>query len=268
MKRRRLLTALLAVVLATTGAVLLTHYVRGADERALAGMRSVDVLVVTRTVAAGTDIAGLADSVTTKALPATAVATGALSSLDEAGGRVTGSVLQPGEQVLDTKLVDPAPVVEEQTVDLPEDQEEVSISLERQRMLGAVLQPGSRVGVYVSLGAEGESPARTKLVVAQVLVMAVGDTTSTEAAAPDTKDGTASTDKASGAASGGTAESDGADAAVPAATDTVLVRLALSPDDAEKVLFGVEQGRVWLSHERDGTDEPDTPGMTRAKVFK
>jgi len=259
MKRRRLLTALLAVVLATSGAVLLTHYVRGADERALAGMRSVDVLVVTKAVAAGTDIAGLANSVTMKALPATAVATGALSSLDEAGGRVTASDLQPGEQVLDTKLVDVAPVVEEETVDLPKNQEEVSISLERQRMLGSVLQPGSRVGVYISLVSEGDIPARTKLAVSQVLVMAVGDTASAGAAAPETEDGTAS---------GGTAGSDGADAAVPVATDTVLVRLALRPDDVEKVLFGVEQGRIWLSHEQDGSDQPDTAGMTRTKVFK
>lgn len=263
MNRRRLLTALLAVVLAGTGAVLLTHYVQGVDERAMAGMRRVDVLVVTRPVPEGADVAELTGSVTTKTLPATAVAVGALSTLEGAGDRVTASDLQPGEQVLDTKLVDPALLVEDQPVEVPAGLEEVSVSLERQRMLGPVLQPGSRVGVYVSLAAEGETPAKTQLVVAQVLVMAVGDTASATPApegGPPVDEGTAGT----GAAGG----SGGAAALVPAATDTVLVRLALRPADVEKILFGVEQGRIWLSHQREGSAEPRTPGMTRAEVFR
>ena len=42
MRRRRALTALLALVLAVAGTVLLTGYVRGADERAMAGAESTE----------------------------------------------------------------------------------------------------------------------------------------------------------------------------------------------------------------------------------
>ncbi len=49
--RRRLLAALAALLLAATGAVVLLAYVRGADARALAGVQTVDVLVIDQPVA-------------------------------------------------------------------------------------------------------------------------------------------------------------------------------------------------------------------------
>ena len=86
MRMRRLVTAVLAVVLAALGATLVTSYVRGADERALGGLSTVDVLVVTEVVPQGTAAAALGDSVTTRALPQLAVAPGTLASLQDAGG--------------------------------------------------------------------------------------------------------------------------------------------------------------------------------------
>ena len=61
--RRRLLAAFAALVLALVGTVVLVAYVRAADARALAGVRTVDVLVVRQPVAEGTPAADLAASV-------------------------------------------------------------------------------------------------------------------------------------------------------------------------------------------------------------
>jgi pilus assembly protein CpaB len=44
--RRRLLAAFAALVLLVTGTLVLLAYVRGADSRALAGTRTVEVMVV------------------------------------------------------------------------------------------------------------------------------------------------------------------------------------------------------------------------------
>ena len=46
--RRRLLAAFAALVLLVAGSLVLLAYVRGADARALAGARPVEVLVVDR----------------------------------------------------------------------------------------------------------------------------------------------------------------------------------------------------------------------------
>ena len=50
--RRRLLAACAALVLLVAGSLVLLAYVRGADARALAGARTVEVLVVDQPVPA------------------------------------------------------------------------------------------------------------------------------------------------------------------------------------------------------------------------
>ena len=52
--KRRIIAAVAALLLAGIGAVVLTSYVRGADARAMAGMQTEKVLVVTTMVPKGT----------------------------------------------------------------------------------------------------------------------------------------------------------------------------------------------------------------------
>ncbi len=250
MRRRRLITALMAVVLAAVGITLLTDYVRGADRRALDGLDTVNVLVVTKPVTQGAEADTLSGSVTSKPLPRLAVAPGALASLQEAAGRVTASALQPGEQLLDSKFVAPAPPEENpDEVPLPPGLQEVTVSLERQRMLGSKLTAGTRVGVFVSLPAEGETPARTKLAVAKVLVLAVGDPSSERTSAP-----------------GGADAELGEVAEAPA--ESLTVRLAVGTRDVEKVVFGAEFGRLWLSRQPDDVPSAEPGVMTAKEVYQ
>lgn len=255
MRRRRLVTAVLAVVLAALGATLLTRYVQGADERALSGLTTVDVLVVTSPVAEGTPAADLAGSVTTRALPRVAVAPGTLTSLQDVGGRVAASDLAPGEQLLDRKFVDPATLEVADEVPVPAGLQEITVSLERQRMLGSALVAGARVGVFISLPQDGDVPARTQLAVPQVLVTAVGEPAA-GGESPDPGDGDA-----------GDADAD--DGAATAATaETLTVRLAVDTDAAERVVFGAEHGRLWLSRQRDDVPTTDPAVMTAERVYR
>ena len=59
--RRRLLAAFAALVLLVVGTAVLVAYVRGADARALAGARTVEVLVVDELIPEGTSGRALAD---------------------------------------------------------------------------------------------------------------------------------------------------------------------------------------------------------------
>src|SRR4051794_22984736 len=87
--KRRLIAALVAIVLAGISALVLVNYVSGADQRAMAGMQTTTVYVVTAPIAAGTAVSDLAESITTKAIPQSALASGAVTNLSQITGKVT-----------------------------------------------------------------------------------------------------------------------------------------------------------------------------------
>ena len=238
--RRRLLAALAALVLAATGAVVLLAYVRGADARALAGVQTVDVLVVDRQVAEGTPGEELAELVRTERLPAKAAVPGAVTDLGELAGRVATVDLQPGEQLLAARFAVPEDLGVPGTVPVPEGAAEVSLLLEPQRAVGGRLAAGDTVGVHVSL------PDATHAVLHRVLV------TQVQGAPAPAAEGEG-TDTAS---SGG---------AAPSAS--LLVTLGLRPEAVEAVVFGMEHGTVWLSLEPEGVDTSGTEVLTPANVY-
>jgi len=238
--RRRLLAALAALVLAALGAVVLLAYVRGADARALAGVQTVDVLVVDRPVPEGTPGEELAELVRTERLPARAAVPGAVTDLDELAGRVATVDLQPGEQLLAARFAAPEDLSVPGTVAPPEGAAEVSLLLEPQRAVGGRLAAGDTVGVHVSLDGQ------TDVVLSRVLV------TQVQGAPVAVADGEA-TDTAS---SGG---------AAPSAS--LMVTLGLRPEAAEAVIFGMEHGTVWLSLEPEGVDTSGTEVLTPANVY-
>jgi pilus assembly protein CpaB len=238
--RRRLLAALAALVLAALGAVVLLAYVRGADARALAGVQTVDVLVVDRPVPEGTPGEELAELVRTERLPARAAVPGAVTDLDELAGRVATVDLQPGEQLLSARFAAPEDLSVPGTVAPPEGAAEVSLLLEPQRAVGGRLAAGDTVGVHLSLDGQ------TDVVLSRVLV------TQVQGAPVAVADGEA-TDTAS---SGG---------AAPSAS--LMVTLGLRPEAAEAVVFGMEHGTVWLSLEPEGVDTSGTEVLTPANVY-
>lgn len=240
--RRRLIAALAALVLAATGAVVLLAYVRGADDRALAGMRTVDVLVVDRPVAEGTSAAELAGLVRTERLPARAAVPGAVADLGALAGQVATVDLQPGEQLLAARFGAPEDRAAPGTVPAPAGAAEVSVLLEPQRAVGGRLAAGDTVGVHVSL-----DDGRTHAVHHRVLV------TQVQGAPAAVADG----EPADTASSGG---------AAPSAS--LLVTLGLRPEAAEAVVFGMEQGTVWLTLEPEDVDTGGTEVLTPGNVYE
>ena len=201
---------------------MLTGYVSGADERALAGVEATSVLVVAQPVAKGTPAEVLAGLVTEEKYPAMAVAPGALASLDDVAGMVTTTDLQPGEQVLASRLADPGSLLTPGEVALPSGMQRVTLELDRQRVVGGLLSAGDTVGVFVSL----TDPDRTHLFLQKVLIVRIQGAT----AVPETTD-------------------EGAVSTAQAPRESVMVTFAVSAPDAEKLVFAAEHGDVWLSHE-------------------
>jgi pilus assembly protein CpaB len=240
--RRRLLAALAALVLALVGTVVLVAYARGADQRAMAGLSTVPVLVVDQPVAAGTPAEDLGDLVRTEQLPAKAAVDGRVTDLGELAGQVATVDLQPGEQLLAARFAGADDLQTPGTVAAPAGAQEVSVLLEPQRAVGGRLAAGDTVGVLVSL----DEPAATHVVLHRVLVTQVQG-------APLPTEPSDDVDTAS--------------AGSPAPAASLMVTLAVTAEQAEGVVFGAEHGTLWLSLEPAGADSDGTEVITADNLY-
>ncbi len=237
---RRLVAAVAAIMLAVVGAVLLMSYVAAADSRAMAGMEITQVLVVAESVPAGTQAADVAELVALEELPAKAVAPGALTSLDQVEGQ-TVTDLEPGEQLLVSRFATPEP---DSGPEVPAGMHEVSVLLESQRVIGSNLVPGDTVAVFITKNSQ------THLTLHKVLVTRVqGGLTPPEPT------------EASG-------QAEPAPTPTPAPGGSVMVTIALSAPDAEKVVWAQEHGSVWLSLEPTDAPEKGTRVVTEENVYE
>jgi pilus assembly protein CpaB len=242
--RRRLLAAFAALVLLVTGTLVLLAYVRGADSRALAGTRTVEVMVVEELVPAGTsgdDLAGLVSTVT---MPAMAAIDGRVTDLSDLAGLVATVDLQPGEQLLAGRFQRPDDLQAPGTVAVPAGLQELSVLLEPQRVAGGRIAAGDTVGVYLSQVLPDGTP-QTSAVLHSVLVSQVQGAPT----AADAQDGTE-------------------EAAAATPSSSLLLTLALASKDAETVVFGMEHGTLWLSLETDGDDASGTRVLDPNTIYQ
>src|SRR5690348_18029695 len=133
------------------GALVLVGYAHGADERAMAGMKTAGVFVVSQPIPAGTAGDQLTGKVRVEAVPVKAAAPGRVTDLADLKGKVATVDLQPGEQLLSSRFSSPNDVRAPGTVAVPKGDQEISVLLEPQRAVGGRLQSGDKVGIYVSM---------------------------------------------------------------------------------------------------------------------
>jgi pilus assembly protein CpaB len=246
--RRRLLAALAALVLAVVGAVVLVAYARGADRRALEGVASVPVYVITAPIAKGTSADDLGSKVRAELVPVKAAAADRVRFLHDITGKVATVDLEPGEQLLSSRFGSPSSLQAPGTVATPKGDGNLAIQLDPQRAIGGRVAAGDKVGVYVSYKLP-DGTGVTHVVLHRVLVTQVqGAPVQPDAAAPDQKDAVSS--------SGGAAP-----------TSNLMVTLAVSAQQAEAVVFGVEHGQIWLSLEPKDASTGGTDVITQQNIY-
>ncbi|MEG9249040.1 Flp pilus assembly protein CpaB [Arthrobacter sp. Soc17.1.1.1] len=252
--KSRLLAGVAAVVLALVGAMMLFGYTQGAEARAVAGLDPVDVLVVATAVPAGTPTEELMPFLTTQQLPATAVAPTALKDLDAYTGKVTAVELMPGEQVLTERLVDPDDTSITGSVEVPEGLQEVSFTVEPAKAVGGKLVPGDTVGIFISMtpGTLPDEPGAdtTQLVLHKVLVTSVQRAPSAAAVDP-----------------AATPEEQARAEAEALPSGSLMLTVAVTEEQATKLVFGNEFERIWLSKEPTTAMESPEPITIHDKVL-
>lgn len=247
--KTRLIGAILAIVLAVVGTVVLTGYVQGADARATNGAEMVSVYVVTEEIPAGTAAEKIGDLISEKKIPAIAAVPGRVTKLSALAGRVADATLQPGEQLLTSRWVDSAQLAARGDVTLPDGMQAVTIALPVEHVVGGTIKAGDTVGVVITAsikpaGGSEEQPV-SKQVFHKVLVTAVQEGTMTSPAKGQ----------------------DGADAASEPVS-SVMVTLARTTPDIEKLVWGQEFGSVWLTLENAKAEETDSRIVDGNAVFE
>lgn len=244
--KTRLIGAILAVVLAVIGTVVLTGYVRGADARAAAGAELVRVYVVTKAIPEGTKAEEARAMIGVKQMPKLAAAQGRVTDLADLAGTVSDVALVPGEQLISDRWVDPAQSTGKKGVALPEGMQEVSIALPLEHVVGGTIKAGDTVGILVSatvkMPPDDKEIPFTEQILHKVLVLDVQKGTTT----PPAKD-TASTAEET--------------------FDTIMVTLARPTEDVQKIVWGQEFGSVWLTIEPEEAIEEGSRPIDAGQVF-
>jgi pilus assembly protein CpaB len=272
-----------ALVLAAVGAVLLITYVQGAEERALEGQTLVSVFVVTDPIERGTAATDLEGFVELREMQTDSVADNAVADLDDLTGLIAAVDLVPGEQVLLSRFETPSEASVDTRIEVPAELLQATVSIEPERAVGGRLIPGDLVAVIASFepfdvggvepgdpdslndalellgllpdGATGvddqgvpiglQTPNSTKIIIHKVLVTAI----QLEELPRETEDG--------------------ASVAVEfAPTGNLLITIAASAENIEKIVFTAEHGLLWFALEDPDAPVVETDIRTRGNIYE
>jgi pilus assembly protein CpaB len=234
----------LALLLALLATVLVFLYVKNVKDTAEEGGDKVAVVVAKEDIPAGTQLDDLVSggSFDTESFPEEAVVRGAVTDLQELEGQTTSAAIIAGEQMSTARLQG-----NEQplggNLGIPKGYLAVTVPLDHSRVTGGAIQRGDHVtifGTFSNAGADGGGGAST----AGATVTLVPDVKVLEL---------------------DLSQEDGA--AAEAGT-TNEITLALRARDAQKVIFGQEQGTVWLGLIPPGETGKANPPTTLFKVVK
>lgn len=255
---RKILGLLGALLFAGLGTFLITKAVGGGSggggdvaQAPAEEMRSV--LVVDQLVPKGTPVSGLAMRSSLQDVPVRLASSEALATLEGIDEKVTIIDLKPGDQVLASRLGEigqysrlVAPI------DVPEDLLQMAFSLEPQRVLGGQLRAGDQIAVVASFDAGTETeddgtiievPASSHIILHKILVTQVQTSDTVEIVDTDGADDAAvETDPQS---------------LTEAYLANLTVTVALEHEEASKLVFALENGRVWLLSDPEEVPEEE-----------
>ncbi len=213
----------IAVILAIGAAVSIALYLRAVKDDAGGGERTT-VIVSKRDIPASTDLDPLiADAeFTTLEVPQEALVPGVITDIAQLQGQVTAFPILAGEQISTSRLKGPDEAAGG-TLGIPEDAEAVSFQLQPFQGVGGVLSQGDHVTIYATFKQPGtnagaEVTGVSLTVVSNALVLRSASTvTSTETTT------------------------------VSSSQVPIIVTLALTPQQVQKVLLAQDQGTIWLA---------------------
>lgn len=250
----RVLASGAAIVLAAVATVAITTYVRGIEQRAFDDAELVEVFVAQEEIPAGMSSTGASEAglIGRDRAPRASVPDGAITALDQLDGQVALERILVGETIVRGRWADPA--VATRVLDIPEGFEAISVEVGVPPGVAGFVEGGDQVSLIVTVqepptvttdadGTETEEPGeiRTQYLLQSIQVLAVGQRRTT------TEDG---------------------EEGAPQTASQILMTLALEPEDAERLVFAVENGSLYFTLLPEDAEPVATPGRTLDDLFE
>lgn len=253
--RGKVLVVVAALVLGGIAAFATYSYLGQLQRQTAAGNELVKVYVAKQDIERGAlapDLIaqGLVEQVD---MPKRYVPDGAVSSVDSVGDRVLSGPVSKGEILTSGRLQYASEAG--LAFSVPKNYVALTVPVDDARGVAGLVSPGDHVAVLATVEKTSARDQETRIIVPGVQVLAVGQNT-----------GGQSQGGSSGQTSG-LLSSQGS--GIPQANSTTIVTLAVSAADAEKIVFAVESGSIWLAllPGTSSTVRPG-PGQTAATVFR
>jgi pilus assembly protein CpaB len=233
LKMRSQTIVLVGVAVALLGAVMVFVYARSVTGR-VGGEAASSAFVATRDIAPGTKWEAAAASVSRRPVPTSLRPTSAVTDPAQLAGRTSVRGIAKGE-VLTASQFGRGAAAPGAGLQIPPGHNGVTMNMPPPQGVAHYTQAGDLVNVYVTTKDPGGTTI-TKLLLSNVQVLA-----NRSAGAPTTEG--------------------------VAASGEVLLTLALTPEDAEKVIFAKENGSLWFGLVRPGDAPATTGGRTAQNVL-
>lgn len=250
---RRTIALVLAVALAALATIALISYIRGLEEEAFEGTEPVGVFVAKEEIPGGlsADTAISQGLIKQETVPAKVRPEGAIRSLEEIKGRVAGVTILKDEIIVGPRFVLPGQV--KGVLPIPPDKQAISVEVDIPPGVGGFVQPGDRVSLIAQLSITGRAAggATAQATVVKYLlqgidVLAVGQRVVTVA---------------------GAQRQAGAAPATGRQASRVLMTLALTPAQAEQLVFAILNGELYFTLLPEGQKPVKTPGRTAGNIL-
>lgn len=218
-----------AALVAALGTVLVFLYVRGADSRAERRFETTEVLVAAAEISPGETVEAASAAGKLVRKPVTNDALLPDHQVDTSGlaGQVALQPIYPGEQIVASKFG--ATAAPTSGLQIPADRLAISVNLTDPARVAGFVNPGSEVSIFVNSTDPRTGEAFTRLLLAPITVIGVGSTTPVSTTTTDTT-GTQTTEQ----------------------LPRTLLTLAVTQDEAQRILFAQGNGELVLGLLNDG----------------
>jgi pilus assembly protein CpaB len=249
----RVLAIVAALVLAGIATYAITTYIRGIEDRAFADAELVEVFVAQQEIPQGLSAAaaGEAGLIERGTIPSRNLPEGAITSLEQISGLVSAERILTNEVLVRGRWIDPSDA-SVAAIEIPENFEAISVQVEVPPGVAGFIRGGDQVSLIATLEIPGEQTIeedgtiveappdiRTQYLLQGIQVLTVGQRVVTE---------------------------EGADGVQESAAQ-VLLTVALEPEDAEKLVFAIQNASLYFTLLPDGAEPADTTGRTLENFF-
>ena len=239
---RRTVLLIVAALIAALGAGMVFLYVRGADSRASANQQPVQVLKAVGQIDAGETLtaAQAAGKVALGNVPKAQVLAGAVNTTSGLGDQVALSTIYPNEQIITGKF---GASGDQETLSIPEGDIAISVNLSDTGRVAGFVSPGAKVAIFANTTDARGDVTRVRL--PKVQVIAVGTTTVVN-----------------------TTTTDAEGAQTTEALPKTLFTLAVSQEDAQRIMFATNHGELSFALLNDKSRVAAGPGVSNANLFR